>query len=57
MGDGMITQNEEESSGKKTKYLLTHPGLVYFVDEVGSNTSQWHDGNVEGGGGAKNGGS
>ncbi len=46
--DGMITQNEEESSGKKMKYLLTRPELVFFVDEVGSNTSQQHDGNVEG---------
>jgi hypothetical protein len=46
--DGMITQNEEDSSGKKMKSLLTHPELVFFVDEVGSNTSQRRDGNVGG---------
>jgi len=46
--DGTITQYEEESTGRKTKYLLTHPELVFFVDEVGSNTSQRRDGNVGG---------
>ncbi len=45
--DGIITENEEESSGK-TKYLPTHPELVVVVDEVGSNTSQKHVGNVGG---------
>ncbi len=45
--DGIITENEEESAGK-TKYLLTHPELVFFVDEGCSNTSQKHDGNVGG---------
>jgi hypothetical protein len=39
--DGTITQNEEESSGKKMKYLLMCPELVYFVDEVGSNAPQY----------------
>jgi len=42
--DGTITQYEEESTGRKTKYLLTHPELVFFVDEVGFNTSQWCNG-------------
>ena len=46
--DGRITENEDESTGKKTRYLLTHPELVFFVDEVGSNTSQKNDGNVGG---------
>ena len=46
--DGWITENEDESTGKKTRYLLTHPELVFFVDEVGSNTSQKNDGNVGG---------
>jgi hypothetical protein len=38
--DGTITDNEDESTGRKTKYILTHPELVFFVDEVGSNTFQ-----------------
>jgi hypothetical protein len=46
--DGTITENEEESTGRKTKYILTHPELVLFVDEVGSNTSQRSDGNIGG---------
>jgi hypothetical protein len=47
--DGTITQHEEESTGRKMKYLLTHPELIFFfVDEVGSNTSQRRDGNVGG---------
>jgi hypothetical protein len=46
--DGTITENEEESTGRKTKYILTHPELVLFVDEVGSNTSQQSDGNIGG---------
>jgi hypothetical protein len=33
---------------KQWKHLLTHPELVFFVDEVGSHTSQWHNGNVGG---------
>ena len=44
--DGTITDNAEESTGRKTKFILTHPELVFFVDEVGSNTSQRRDGNV-----------
>jgi len=28
--DGTITQHEEESTGRKMKYLLTHPELIFF---------------------------
>jgi len=38
--DGSITSNAEEQVGRKTKYILTHPKFVFFVDEVGCNTSQ-----------------
>ena len=31
--------------GRKTKYLLTHPEMLLFVDEVGDSMSQKNDGN------------
>ena len=37
---GNIVANEEEAFGYKTKFLLTHPEIVLFIDEVGDNTSQ-----------------
>jgi hypothetical protein len=37
--DGTITSNEEEKEDRRTKYLLTCPEFVFFVDEVGCNTS------------------
>ncbi len=46
--DGAITQNPEEQVGRKTKFVLTRPEFVFFVDEVGCNTSQKNDGNVGG---------
>ena len=46
--DGTITENEEESYGRKTKFLLTQPKYCLYVDEVGCNTSQKSDGNVGG---------
>jgi hypothetical protein len=46
--DGTIMENEDESTGRKRKYILTHPELVFFVDEVGSNTSQQSNGNIGG---------
>ena len=46
--DGTITDNEAEMYGRKTKYLLTKPEYILFVDEVGCNTSQKNDGNVGG---------
>jgi hypothetical protein len=38
--DGTITANKEEQAGRNTKYLLTRPEFVLFVDEVGCNTSK-----------------
>jgi hypothetical protein len=46
--DGAVTQNPEKQVGRKTKFLLTLPEYVFFVDEVGCNTSQTNDGNVGG---------
>ncbi len=46
--DGTITQDKAESVGRKTKFILTRPEYVFFVDEVGCNTSQKSDGNVGG---------
>ena len=46
--DGTITDNDDESTDRKAKYILTRPELVFFVDEVGSNTSQRCDGDVGG---------
>jgi hypothetical protein len=46
--EGTITDDPTKSFGRKTKYLLTRPELLFFVDEVGSNTSQKKDGNVGG---------
>ncbi len=43
--DGTITTNNGEQAGRKTKYILTRPEFVFFVDEVGCNTSQKNDGN------------
>jgi hypothetical protein len=33
-------KNPEEQVGRKTKFVLTRPEFVFFVDEVGCNTSQ-----------------
>jgi hypothetical protein len=46
--NGTITQDKAESVGRKTKFKLTQPEYVFFVDEVGCNTSQKSDGNVWG---------
>jgi hypothetical protein len=43
--DGTITTNKDEQAGRKTKYILTRPEFIFFVDEVGCNTSQKNDGN------------
>jgi hypothetical protein len=45
---GNIVQTEEETYGRKTKYLLKHPQKLIFVDEVGENISQKGDGNAGG---------
>jgi hypothetical protein len=34
--------------GRKTKFKLTHPERVLFVDEAGENTSQKQDGHLGG---------
>jgi len=39
---------KENAFGHKTHYMLTHPEMMLFVDEVGDNSSQKNDGNVEG---------
>ncbi len=46
--DERITDNEDESTGRKAKYIPTHPESAFFVDEVCWNTSQQCDGNVGG---------
>jgi hypothetical protein len=43
-----IVSDEEEACGRKTKYFITRPDYIIFVDEVGDNTSQRNDGNVGG---------
>jgi hypothetical protein len=43
--DGTITTNKDEQARRKTKYILTRPEFIFFVDEVGCNTSQKNDGN------------
>ena len=37
--DGNLTRNEHEMVGRPTKYILTHPKNILFVDEVGCNTN------------------
>jgi hypothetical protein len=46
--DGKITESSEENYGRETNFLLTRPEFVFFVDEVGCNTSQKSDGIVGG---------
>ncbi len=41
--DGKITANTAEMFGRETKYLLTKPEYILFVDEVSCNTSQKND--------------
>ena len=38
--EGLIVESEAESFGRKTKYLLTRPNYLIFVDETGDDTSQ-----------------
>jgi len=45
--DGKVVQRSEDLAfEKKNKYLLLHPDLVLFIDEVGDNMSHKNDGNV-----------
>ena len=43
-----VDMEEAEAYGRNTKYMLTHPEKVFFVDECRDNTSQKNDGNVGG---------
>ena len=45
---GDEVQEEKDSFGLPTRYILQHPDNLLFVDEVGSNTSTSKDGNVGG---------
>jgi hypothetical protein len=45
---GPIIDDPTKSFGRKTKYLLTRSELLFFIDEVGSNTSQKRDENAGG---------
>ena len=46
--DGNETSDELKMIGKKTRYRLTNPSNVVFVDETGCNTNQKVDGYVGG---------
>jgi hypothetical protein len=45
---GEIVETKEEAFGLPTKYMISRPDKLVFVDEVGSNTSTTKDGNVGG---------
>jgi hypothetical protein len=46
--EGNEVTKKEDMYGRPTKYNLTHPDKLIFVDEVGNNTSQANDGNKTG---------
>ena len=46
--EGRIMQEESAAVGCQTQYVLTRLNMVFFVDEVGDNTSQKNDGNIAG---------
>ena len=46
--NGKITTNEDDAFGRKPKYVLMHPNMVLFINEVGDNTSQKNYGNIGG---------
>ena len=47
--EGNIVATDEESCGRKTKYIWKYPGgKLLLVDEVGSNMSQAKDGQMRG---------
>jgi hypothetical protein len=46
--EGTEVTNKEDMYGRPTKYNLTHPEKLIFVDELGENTSQENDGNKTG---------
>lgn len=46
--NGNIVESEDEMYGRKTKYRITKPEQILFVDETGSNTNQKEDGLIGG---------
>jgi hypothetical protein len=46
--DGNQTLDETQMFGRKTRYELTRPEQVLFVDETGCNTNQKDDGHIGG---------
>ena len=47
--DGKVIVDDSETIfGKPTQYKITHPEMIIFVDECGSNTNQKNDGQVGG---------
>jgi hypothetical protein len=46
--EGNEVTNKEDMYGRPTKYNLTHPEKLIFVDEVSNNTSQTNDVNKTG---------
>jgi hypothetical protein len=45
---GEITTDKSKRYGRPTKYKLTHPEEILFVDETGCNTNMREDGHVGG---------
>lgn len=47
--DGKVVVDDSQTIyGKPTQYKITHPEMILFVDECGSNTNQKNDGQVGG---------
>ncbi len=46
--DGLVVEEASEAFGPKSKYIVSHPNYIVFVDEVGVNTSERDDGNIGG---------
>jgi len=46
--NGEPVAREEDAYGRKAQHSLVRPDKVLFVDEVGCNTSQNHNGNIGG---------
>jgi hypothetical protein len=40
---GKIVNNKDDSEGLPTKYVISHPDLLVFVDETGNNTNKKSD--------------
>jgi len=46
--EGQQVLDKVKSYGCSTRYKMTHPEAVFFVNEVGDNMSQKADGNING---------